>query len=790
MANPGDPSANSRARLGVDRSLLWLMGIVVTCLTLVMGLKVFFDGLQNELNQRSINERARLFVGEELVRSVGGIEKNLYLMSVTTNAAGYRRVYKSIDAQLTKLMHDLNVLKFGGTVRREMQLNLEGREVMVREASFQPDPGAQGHVMELIEIAPLLGQIRDQADELERLLSRRWQALKRDDRKAFFEIEDEISTFLKVLPPYFERLNENANRLFFDGSEQLRRLEAQLQQQRDRLRHVEMGLVALVLILAGLATSLFVRRINQANRQMEDALEAMSTARDEADRASRAKSEFVSRMSHELRTPLNAIIGFAELLRDESLAPTPHAYVDLINSSGKHLMELINQVLDHAKIEAGGLKLERIAFDFPAEIDAVMAIIAKRADAKGLEFVSSIGTDLPRYLEGDPTRLRQVLINVLANAVKFTERGSIGLRVALEDERIYFSVRDSGIGMDRQALDRLFKPFSQADDSVTRKFGGTGLGLMIARDIITAMGGTIEVESAPGEGSCFWFWIPLSVAAAPSAAPAEKAADNTTGLPTLASVIAGRVLLVDDNLVNQELAAAMLGRLGIPFDRADNGAQCLQRLAKGDYALVLMDMEMPEMDGVTATLHIRAGEPAGTHLPIIAMTANALREDRERCLAAGMDGYIAKPISISALQSELRRLFEQAAHTELVASGLTPPPAAAAGDSAACDRAAAVAMMGNEEIFRKVAAIFVNNAPNQVRELDQALAAGDWPGLTCLAHTWKGLFGTFVAPTGQEAARRLEAAARAANADANCAVLADTVRQQVERLTRELARIN
>lgn len=790
MANPGDPSANSRARLGVDRPLLWLMGIVVTCLTLVMGLKVFFDGLQNELNQRSINERARLFVGEELVRSVGGIEKNLYLMSVTTNAAGYRRVYKSIDAQLTKLMHDLNVLKFGGTVRREMQLNLEGREVMVREASFQPDPGAQGHVMELIEIAPLLGQIRDQADELERLLSRRWQALKRDDRKAFFEIEDEISTFLKVLPPYFERLNENANRLFFDGSEQLRRLEAQLQQQRDRLRHVEMGLVALVLILAGLATSLFVRRINQANRQMEDALEAMSTARDEADRASRAKSEFVSRMSHELRTPLNAIIGFAELLRDESLAPTPHAYVDLINSSGKHLMELINQVLDHAKIEAGGLKLERIAFDFPAEIDAVMAIIAKRADAKGLEFVSSIGTDLPRYLEGDPTRLRQVLINVLANAVKFTERGSIGLRVALEDERIYFSVRDSGIGMDRQALDRLFKPFSQADDSVTRKFGGTGLGLMIARDIITAMGGTIEVESAPGEGSCFWFWIPLSVAAAPSAAPAEKAADNTTGLPTLASVIAGRVLLVDDNLVNQELAAAMLGRLGIPFDRADNGAQCLQRLAKGDYALVLMDMEMPEMDGVTATLHIRAGEPAGTHLPIIAMTANALREDRERCLAAGMDGYIAKPISISALQSELRRLFEQAAHTELVASGLTPPPAAAAGDSAACDRAAAVAMMGNEEIFRKVAAIFVNNAPNQVRELDQALAAGDWPGLTCLAHTWKGLFGTFVAPTGQEAARRLEAAARAANADANCAVLADTVRQQVERLTRELARIN
>ncbi len=789
MANRSDPSTSGRAKLGVDRSLLWLIGIVVACLALVLGLKVFFGGLQNELNERSINERARLFVGEEIVRGVGGIEKNLYLMSVTTNSAGYGRVYKSIDAQLDKLMHDLNVLKFGGTVRREIQLNLEGREVMVREASFRPDPGTQSHVMELIEIGPLLGQIRDQADELERMLSRRWQTLKRDDRKAYFVAEDEISTFLKFVPPHFERLNENANRLFFDSSEQLRHLEAQLQQQRDRLRQVEMGLVALVLILSGLATALFVRRINQANRQLEAALDAMSAARDEAERASRAKSEFVSRMSHELRTPLNAIIGFAELLKDESLAPTQHNYVDLINSSGKHLMALINQVLDHAKVEAGGLELERIAFDFPAEIDAVMAIVAERAAAKGLEFVNSIGTDLPRYVEGDPTRLRQVLINLLANAVKFTERGSIELRVAREDERIYFSVRDSGVGMDQQALDRLFKPFSQGDDSVTRKFGGTGLGLMIAKDIIVAMGGAIEVESAPDSGTCFWFWIPLSIAAAPSTEPAETIERNATRPPTPATLVPGRVLLVDDNRVNQQLAAAMLGRLGIAFDLADNGVQCLQRIAQADYVLVLMDMEMPEMDGVTATLHIRAGEPAGTHLPIIAMTANALKEDRDRCLAAGMDAYITKPISIHALQTELRRLFGHSAHIEVVAPDLIPPPAAA-DDSPACDRAAAIAMMGDEEIFREVAAMFVGDAQKQLRELDQTLATGDWPGLTRVAHTFKGLFGTFVCRTGEDAARSLEAAARAGNADASCASLAGTVHRQVERLTRELIRGN
>lgn len=773
-------------RAGVDQSLSWLIGIVIACLALVFGLKVFFADLQSDLNERSLNERARLFVGEEIVRGVKGVEKDLYLMSVSTNPAGYGRVYKSLNAQLDKLMHDLNVLKFGGTARREVLLNIEGREAMVREATYQPDPQNQGHVMELIEIGPLLGQVRDQADEMERLLALRWQALEKEDRKAFYQVEEELATFLKFIPPQFERLDENANRLFFDSSERLRSLELQLQNQRERLRQVEMGLVALVLVLSGLATALFVRRINQANRQLEAALDAMRAAQDEAERASRAKSEFVSRMSHELRTPLNAIIGFAELLEDEALAPVQHNFVKLINSSGKHLMELINQVLDHAKIEAGGLKLERISFDFPAEIDAVMAIVTERATAKGLDFVASIADDLPRYVEGDPTRLRQILINLLANAVKFTEHGSVELRVALEDARIHFSVRDSGIGMDQAALSRLFKPFSQADDSVTRKFGGTGLGLMIAKDLIEAMGGELEVESAPQVGSCFWFWIPLKAAATggPSSAPAAQPGDESgSSLPALAKIVPGRVLLVDDNRVNQQLAAAMLARLGLEFELADNGADCLRRLAAADYAVVLMDMEMPEMDGVTATRQIRASETEGRHLPIIAMTANALQEDRERCFAAGMDGYIPKPISMGTLKNELYRLFGQA----------TPPASAtevsmtASEETPAGNRAAAIAMMGDEEIFREVAAMFVADTPRMLDELGQALAAGDWPALTRSAHTLKGLFATFAAKAGETAARQLEAGARAGNPEGNCADLAAEVQRQAHRLIGELS---
>jgi signal transduction histidine kinase/DNA-binding response OmpR family regulator len=776
--------SGAKTKANVDQSLRWLIGIVLACLALVLGLKIVFADLQNELNARSVNERARLFVGEEIVHGIQGVEKDIYLMSVATNPAGYGRAYKSLNAQLDKLMHDLNVLKFGGTARREVQLNLEGRDAMVREATYQPDQQKQGHVMELIEIGPLLGQTRDHADELERLLALRWQAMEKEDRTAFFQVEERIATYLKFIPPQFERLDENANRLFFDSSERLRGIELELQTQRDRLRQVEMSLVALVLVLSGLATALFVRRINQSNHKLEDALEAMRAARDEAERASRAKSEFVSRMSHELRTPLNAIIGFAELLEDEALAPEQHSYVKLINGSGKHLMELINQVLDHSKIEAGGLKLERIAFDFSAEIEAVMSIVTERATAKGLDFVASIADDLPRYVEGDPTRLRQILINLLANAVKFTERGSVELRVAREDGRIHFSVRDTGIGMDQAALARLFKPFSQADDSVTRKFGGTGLGLMIARDLIDTMGGDLEVESAPQVGSCFWFWIPLKAATTAGPTNVAPGGDNTGSvLPTLAEIIPGRVLLVDDNRVNQQLAAAMLERLGLAFELADNGGDCLRHLAEADYALVLMDMEMPGMDGVTATRQIRASEAEGCHLPIVAMTANALQEDRERCFAAGMDGYIPKPISLESLRNELYRLFGQAAPQA------KPPEVymATSENSPAGNRAAAIALMGDEEIFREVATMFVADAPKMLDELNQALAASDWPALTRIAHTLKGLLATFAAKAGEAVARQLEAGARANNAGGDCAHLTDEVRRQTERLIKELS---
>lgn len=645
-----------------------LLFVFVLGVSVLIGLRVMFHDMQAQLRAQRSNEQARLFVGQEILTAIQVLEKNIFHMAVTPNISAFRREHQHIDQALAKLQHDLGVLEKGGTSRRLSQLNIDGHHDMAREATYTPTDKNTGFVMETIELIPLLDQLTGKTNELEKLLAQRWRAQDSDNPIEFFRVAGDIDIYMKHLPPYFERLNENANRLFFDGTQRLQRLEVELQTQSDHLWLVEISLAALVVVSGGLSAWVFLTNLRRANQQLAVALTAMASAKDAAESASRAKSEFVSRMSHELRTPLNAILGFAELLQAEQLSASQSNYVGLINSAGRHLMELINAVLDQAKIEAGGLSLEHIAFDFSAIIEDVNTIVGPRASDKGLTYVTSVSPQLPRHIMGDPTRVKQVLINLLINAIKFTEQGSVEMRVAAEGGKLHFSVRDSGIGMDAEVLSRLFQPFSQADESITRKFGGTGLGLLISRELIEAMGGGIQVESAPGAGTCFWFWIPFTEAAPVGSPPPASMGQPTLTTaapanpePDLPTLLPGKLLLVDDNLVNQKLASAMLQRLGLAHDMACDGQQAVDMSATQPYALVLMDMEMPVLDGVSATQAIRHREstdPARHRLPIIAMTANALQEDRNRCMAAGMDGYIAKPVNMRALQTELRRVAQ------------------------------------------------------------------------------------------------------------------------------------
>ena len=759
-----DSSREQPEEIAASR-FFWLIGVFLTGLLLVVGLKAFFSHLQDELGVRSGNERARLFIGEEIVRSIQAIEKDVYHMTWLTGDAAQARAEQAIRDHVAKLEHDLGVLKDGGSVKRVIELNLEGRDQMLSEAHYTPASQAQGYVMELIEIAPLLGQIDEKSHELRQLLGQRRVLRDKQDISGFFAQEQRIALFLKHLPPYFLRLNENANRLFFESSEHLKKLEVQLAQERLHYRLVENLLVVLVIVLATASGWLFAQQIRGSNRRLRLAWVAMRAAKEEAERASRAKSDFVSRMSHELRTPMNAILGFAQLLESEALKPEQRDFVGEINRAGVHLLELINQVLDLAKIEAGSMTLENIPFDLMKTVDEVATLVAERARAQGLSLRFFASPDLPTRVMGDPTRLRQVLINLIGNAVKFTHEGGIELRVVAKDERIEFSVQDSGIGMDAATLDRLFQPFAQADESITRKYGGSGLGLMISRDLVRAMGGDIEVASIPEQGSHFAFSLPARPAASAPPRPRplagyramvvcneehtievlsahlaalgasvvvacgleplrqaladaprqpwvfigqgdalahleglrhgagtdirllltgakELAADavltepytysrlleivqgvqqrQSAAVPAGAAVppaaLTGHVLLVEDNRINQMVAGRMLAKFGLSHDTVDNGREALEKISKYRYDLVLMDMQMPEMDGIEATRALRAGETesGGPRIPIIAMTANALSEDRDACLAAGMDDHIAKPVEIGKLAAVLR----------------------------------------------------------------------------------------------------------------------------------------
>ncbi|MFY9822305.1 MAG: response regulator, partial [Thermoanaerobaculia bacterium] len=470
-------------------------------------------------------------------------------------------------------------------------------------------------------------------------------------------------------------------------------------------------------------------------QQVRERTAALQQAQEDALAASRAKSEFLANMSHEIRTPMSGVIGMTSLLLDTPLTATQRDYVETIRTSGEALLVLINDILDLSKMESGKVTVERAPFDLGAVIAESLEMVAPLAARQGLTLHRSIAPGTPEALVGDLARTRQILVNLLGNAVKFTPRGEVRVSLSarpLPDGRweILFAVADTGIGIPEQELDRLFVDFHQLDGSLTRKHGGTGLGLAISRRLTELMGGKIWAESTLGQGSTFYFTL-VGEAAEAAACRLPPAASLQPG-PDLQPRRADsslRILVAEDHPVNRQVMLGLLERLGYHADFAANGLEVLAALKRQPYDLILMDVQMPEMDGLEATRRIREQPPDGRRPRIVAMTAHAMAGDRERCLEGGMDGYLSKPVQLSELAAAL-------AGMEAVAAPLDPSPAGLL-DLRALDTLRELSTDGRD-ILGELVQTFTASSADDLAALRRLTAEGRWRDVGETAHRLKG----------------------------------------------------
>ena len=529
----------------------------------------------------------------------------------------------------------------------------------------------------------------------------------------------------------------------------------------------KMGLLMFVTSAVGLLVGSVVTErhriaieLFERTAELQEANAELLASKKKAEEANQAKSEFLANMSHEIRTPINGILGMAELVLETETTAEQRDYLTMLKSSASSLLRVINDILDFSKIESGRLELSPTEFNLQDAVGETMKPLILQAREKGLQLRFEISHDAPLYLVGDSGRVSQVLINLVGNAIKFTPAGEIVVRVRAEAENgtglwLHFSVTDTGIGIPTEKHDLIFDAFSQADGSMTRNYGGTGLGLAICRRLVALLGGKIWLESTLGQGSTFHFTARFEHASPSSTHCQEDRLASTKPYPAPPSQHL-RILVAEDNLINQTVILHTLTNLGHNTTIAQNGKEALLALEAGVFDFVFMDVQMPEMDGLTATRKIREGEQKSQrHIPIVAMTAHAIKGDKESCLAAGMDDYVSKPASSDQLRDVIAKVSRR---QPSACSGELPsvPNTLQRWNSAEVLRR----LEGNESLLRELTQIFLDETPRQLEALSQAIAAGDSKAVERTAHSLKGELNCLGLIGAGEKAREIESIGR------------------------------
>lgn len=595
-----------------------------------------------KLDREIQNAQIQGILGGEIISHIQEVEKSYYALTNQLKPKTRALITKEVEVHIDEINKLINVLEHGGVFTQQLQLNLPDKDNVINTWTYNPTK-QQAYDILRIDVVPKLNAILEQFDKTNALLDVAYDMLE-NNSELFTQQLEKIQHDIKRTNPLFIRLLENTNRIHYQQQNYLKQLEEDVEEQKFGFKIVQYASIVFLLLLSLVLFKVISRHIDKMTQ-------ALQVQKDKALAATESKSQFLANMSHEIRTPLNAITGFINLLKQQESEPTKVKYLNTIDNSSQSLLGIINDILDFSKIESNKLEFDLIDFDPHESFSSVADLFKAKCSEKNILLHVNIDKEMPQSLHSDPLRIKQVISNLLSNAVKFSEEGkeiTLDIKYNRAYQELSVVVVDQGIGISEEQQGKIFEAFSQAEANTTRQFGGTGLGLAICSLLVELLGGHLDVESELGVGSRFSFSLPIK-----EGQPINKA--STTVKHT--AEISGRVLLVEDNATNQLLMGAILKKMQIQYDLAKDGLEAVTAFEERKYDLILMDENMPNMSGSQATQKIRELEMESNlgHTPIVALTANAMKGDRERFIQAGMDDYLSKPLQIP----ELNRVIQE-----------------------------------------------------------------------------------------------------------------------------------